>query len=130
MSNMMKNRNVAPLVFASLWLAFGSGAQATTLLTSGVPVTFGLPSASSPTLFNGGIGYAIYVPPGAQKLTIRYYLLTPGQVTEVLVRAGADVGRNGVGTIVRDYVLTDCEKLITTSGPNPWETPPRYSLDC
>jgi uncharacterized protein (TIGR03437 family) len=116
-------------LFTLICFLAGPRLEATNLLTSGEAVNFGLPSATSPVLFNGQIGYAIYVPPGAQRLTIRYYPLTPSQVMEVYVRRGADVGLNGVGAIVRDYVLTDCERLINTPPPN-GDPPPQYGQVC
>ncbi len=117
----MRRRSLWFVLLALVGVAAQAPLGATTLLTSGVPVTFGLPDApNGPRFFNGDIGYAIYVPPGAQRLTVRYVPLTPSQVMEVYVRYGADVGFSGVGTIFRDYVLTNCgsapETLLDCQG--------------
>lgn len=112
MSNMMRTRLLSLVVLAFASLVVGPRAWATTLLTSGEPVNFGLPWAlDKPLLLNGRIGYAIYVPPGAQRLTIRYDMLTPAQTMQVLVRHGADVGLSGLGNTVKDYVLTEIPGL-------------------
>ena len=112
MNTMMRTRLFSVVILAFVSLAVGPRAGATTLLTSGVPVPFGLPAATErPILMNGRIGYAIYVPPGAQRLTIRYDMVTPGQTMQVLVRYGADIGLSGLGNTVKDYVLTELTGL-------------------
>jgi len=108
----MRTRLLSLVVLAFASLVVGPRAWATTLLTSGEPVSFGLPSATDkPILLNGRIGYAIYVPPGAQRLTVRYDMLTPGQTMQVMVRYGGDIGLSGLGNIVRDYMLTELPGL-------------------
>jgi uncharacterized protein (TIGR03437 family) len=127
MSEMMKRQTLLFVVLTVISLVAGPRAWATTLLTSEVPVNFGLPSADKPILFNGEIGYAIYVPPGAQRLTIRYLALTPGQVMQVLVRHGADVGLSGLGNLVRDHVLAEVSPAVQEVVIHPQSSPPLRS---
>jgi uncharacterized protein (TIGR03437 family) len=126
---MMRTRPFSLLILVFASLAAGPQAWATTLLTSGEPVPFGLPSATDrPILLNGRIGYAIYVPPGAQRLTIRYDMLTPAQTMQVLVRYGADIGLSGLGNTVKDYVLRELPGLaVQELVIHPQSSPPLRS---
>jgi uncharacterized protein (TIGR03437 family) len=77
--------------------------SAATLLTNDIPVSFILPAVATPTLFNGALGYAIYVPPGAGRLTVVYDPDDILYVSELALRFEFDVGYNGIGVVVADY---------------------------
>ncbi len=98
----MKPRSVA--LFLLMALLAVPAAEAATLLTNGVPVQFVLPLVGSTTILRGDIGYAIYVPPGATRLTVTFQPFDPFYNADLLVRRDADVGYAGNGTIFADYI--------------------------
>jgi len=120
----MRSRSLILFALVLLSLAAGPALRGATLLTSEVPVLFGFPSAATPLFLNGEFGYAIYVPPGAQRLIVRFVAVTPSQVMEVYVRHGADPGVNGVGGVFYDYKLVDIGESVQEIQIHPQSSPP------
>src|SRR5689334_20078694 len=100
----LKRLAILVLFSAVLWVPTLAGY---TLLTNGVPTSFLLPPTSSPSiLFNGDLGYAVYVPPGANSLTIDFVPQSIFYDLDVLVRYNAEPGCSGLGCsgpLVYDY---------------------------
>ncbi len=94
-------KRLTPLLLALLAAA---SAPAANLLTNEVPVFFVLPPTTNPPLLaTGELAYAIYVPAGASKLTIRIEMQNPTYHVDLLVRYGSEVGYSGTAGYVFDY---------------------------
>lgn len=107
-----------------------TGRLAPTQLVSGVPVTFSLPSAASPTLYTGDYGYTIDVPAGASRLEVRVTTTTPNADIDLFVRWGQSPAVSG-GQVLADHRsegLTGNEAIVADATTNPPLRAGRYYI--
>ncbi|MBI3694361.1 MAG: pre-peptidase C-terminal domain-containing protein [Acidobacteria bacterium] len=101
-----------------------------TLLTSGTPADFSLPSVQSGTLFIGGSGYRMVVPEGATRLQVRIVTSTADVDIDLFIRFGSEVAISG-GNVVADYRSigpTGNELITITSTSTPPLRPGTYFI--
>lgn len=104
-----------------LLVCFAALASGQSVLSNGQGITHVYQQVSIPTVIFGIQGYAVFVPPGANSMTIRFEstsVLTP---IEMLVRHNKDVGFNGLHVddpedYTREDVLTDLFVPLDANG--------------
>jgi pre-peptidase len=91
-------------------------------LTAGQATKFSLPAVTDATLFTGDHSFRILAPPGAVVMRIQVASDNPSVNVDPLVRYGADIGVDGKGNLLADYLSngpTGNETLIVSTNSKP-----------
>jgi len=91
-------------ILALLILAAPGALQAGAELISGAPSSFTIGPVASSTLFIGGTGYQVSVPPGATRLEIRLATNTNEADLDLFARYNEDISGSG-GIVLTDYTV-------------------------
>jgi len=108
----------------ALLLLLAGQLHAATLLSNGVPVSFSLPAAPAPKLYNGDNGFRIVVPAGQTLLTVVLTTAEADVDVDLYARRGADVAESA-GQVLADRSsegTAGAEAIVWEGSPLPADT--------